>query len=87
MLAEIPACARTSALSAGDPDLADCRHSGGAQRADRERYKTIAKETAGILKGEYGHTPVPVNAALQARVLEGALGDLPSGGFTQTGTG
>ncbi|MEZ7218555.1 biotin/lipoyl-containing protein, partial [Klebsiella spallanzanii] len=37
-----------------------------------ERYKTIAKETAGILKGEYGHTPEPVNAALQARVLEGA---------------
>ena len=36
-----------------------------------ERYKTIAKETAGILKGEYGRTP-PVNAALQARVLEGA---------------
>ncbi|EBH4635665.1 biotin/lipoyl-binding protein, partial [Salmonella enterica] len=36
-----------------------------------ERYKTIAKETAGILKGEYGHPPVPVNAALQARVLEG----------------
>ncbi|EFV4832986.1 pyruvate carboxylase subunit B [Salmonella enterica] len=36
-----------------------------------ERYKTIAKETAGILKGEYGHTPEPVNAALQARVLEG----------------
>ncbi|WP_156566165.1 biotin/lipoyl-binding protein, partial [Metakosakonia massiliensis] len=37
-----------------------------------ERYKSIAKETAGILKGEYGHTPAPVNAALQARVLEGA---------------
>ncbi|EAO1509317.1 biotin/lipoyl-binding protein, partial [Salmonella enterica subsp. enterica serovar Bere] len=36
-----------------------------------ERYKTIAKETAGILKGEYGHTPVPVNVGLQARVLEG----------------
>ncbi|QGH06296.1 pyruvate carboxylase subunit B [Salmonella enterica subsp. enterica serovar Muenchen] len=36
-----------------------------------ERYKTIAKETAGILKSEYGHTPVPVNAGLQARVLEG----------------
>ncbi|MGM5043690.1 biotin/lipoyl-containing protein, partial [Salmonella enterica] len=31
-----------------------------------------AKETAGILKGEYGHTPVPVNAALQVRVLEGS---------------
>lgn len=37
-----------------------------------ERYKTIAKETAGILKGEYGKTPAPVDAALQARVLEGA---------------
>ena len=37
-----------------------------------ERYKTIAKETAGILKGEYGKTPAPVDNELQARVLEGA---------------
>ena len=37
-----------------------------------ERYKPIAKETAGILKGEYGKTPAPVDSALQARVLEGA---------------
>ena len=37
-----------------------------------ERYKTIAKETAGILKGEYGKTPAPVDSKLQARVLEGA---------------
>ncbi len=37
-----------------------------------ERYKAIAKETAGILKGEYGKTPAPVDSALQARVLEGA---------------
>ncbi len=36
-----------------------------------ERYKTIAKETAGVLKGEYGATPAPVNAKLQARVLDG----------------
>ncbi|HBO38938.1 MAG TPA: oxaloacetate decarboxylase subunit alpha [Pasteurellaceae bacterium] len=36
-----------------------------------ERYKTIAKETAGILKGEYGRTPAPVNTELQAKVLEG----------------
>ena len=45
-----------------------------------ERYKTIAKETAGILKGEYGKTPAPVNSALQARVLEGAapLTDRPA---------
>jgi len=37
-----------------------------------ERYKTITKETAGVLKGEYGATPAAVNAALQQRVLEGA---------------
>ncbi len=37
-----------------------------------ERYKSITKETAGILKGEYGITPAPVNTELQARVLEGA---------------
>jgi oxaloacetate decarboxylase alpha subunit len=37
-----------------------------------ERYATITKEAAGILKGEYGATPTDVNAGLQARVLEGA---------------
>ena len=36
-----------------------------------ERYKTITKETAGVLKGEYGATIAPVDPALQARVLEG----------------
>jgi oxaloacetate decarboxylase alpha subunit len=35
-----------------------------------ERYKSIAKETAGVLKGEYGASPAPVNEELQARVLE-----------------
>ncbi len=35
-----------------------------------ERYKTITKETQGILRGEYGATPAPVNAELQARVLQ-----------------
>lgn len=37
-----------------------------------ERYKSISKETAGVLKGEYGSTAAPVNAELQARVLAGA---------------
>ncbi|SYZ82038.1 oxaloacetate decarboxylase [Vibrio paracholerae] len=37
-----------------------------------ERYKTITKETSGVLKGEYGKTPAPVNTELQARVLAGA---------------
>ncbi|KZN32626.1 oxaloacetate decarboxylase [Pseudoalteromonas luteoviolacea CPMOR-2] len=37
-----------------------------------ERYKTITKETAGVLKGEYGTTPAPVDENLQNRVLEGA---------------
>ncbi|MFT4940493.1 MAG: oxaloacetate decarboxylase alpha subunit [Paraglaciecola sp.] len=37
-----------------------------------ERYKNITKETAGVLKGEYGATAAPVNAELQLRVLDGA---------------
>lgn len=37
-----------------------------------ERYKTITKETAAVLKGEYGSTPAPVNRELQLRVLDGA---------------
>ena len=36
-----------------------------------ERYKSIAKESAGVLKGEYGASPAPVNAELQERVLDG----------------
>ena len=35
-----------------------------------ERYKSISKETAGVLRGEYGAAPAPVNADLQARVLD-----------------
>ncbi|MDP2283713.1 MAG: biotin/lipoyl-containing protein, partial [Pseudohongiella sp.] len=37
-----------------------------------ERYKNIARETEGVLKGEYGATPAPVNAELQHRVLGGS---------------
>ena len=37
-----------------------------------ERYKSISKETQGILKGEYGAAPAPYNEALQQRVLAGA---------------
>ncbi|WP_339514188.1 sodium-extruding oxaloacetate decarboxylase subunit alpha [Pseudomonas sp. RL_15y_Pfl2_60] len=37
-----------------------------------ERYKSITKEAAGILKGEYGSAPAPFNQQLQARVLDGA---------------
>lgn len=36
-----------------------------------QAYKTISKETAGILKGEYGQTPAPVNPELALRVLQG----------------
>lgn len=35
-----------------------------------ERYKSISKETSGVLRGEYGATPAPMNAELQARVLD-----------------
>lgn len=36
-----------------------------------ERYKSISKETAAVLKGEYGSAPAPFNKELQERVLEG----------------
>ncbi|MGA8205046.1 MAG: pyruvate carboxylase subunit B, partial [Woeseiaceae bacterium] len=36
-----------------------------------ERYATITKETACLLRGEYGATPAAVDPELQARVLEG----------------
>ncbi len=37
-----------------------------------ERFKSISKETAGILKGEYGAAPSAFNKELQDRVLDGA---------------
>lgn len=37
-----------------------------------ERYKSISKETAGVLKGEYGATPAPVNQELEKKVLAGS---------------
>lgn len=36
-----------------------------------ERYRSISRETAAVLKGEYGATPAPVNEELRGRVLEG----------------
>lgn len=37
-----------------------------------ERYKSITKETAGLLKGEYGAAPAEINVELQKKVLDGA---------------
>jgi oxaloacetate decarboxylase alpha subunit len=37
-----------------------------------ERYKSVTKETLGVLKGEYGATAAPVDTTLQARVLDGS---------------
>lgn len=37
-----------------------------------DRYRNITKETEGVLKGEYGATPAPVNSELQASVLNGS---------------
>jgi oxaloacetate decarboxylase alpha subunit len=34
-----------------------------------ERYKNVTKETLGVLAGEYGITPAPLNAELQKNVL------------------
>ncbi|MDC0370746.1 sodium-extruding oxaloacetate decarboxylase subunit alpha [Porticoccaceae bacterium] len=40
-----------------------------------ERYKSITKETAGVLRGEYGAAPAAVNTDLQSRVL--GEGEMP----------
>lgn len=36
-----------------------------------ERYKSVTKETVGVLKGEYGATPAAVNKELQLKILAG----------------
>lgn len=36
-----------------------------------ERYKTLSKETCGVLRGEYGAAPAPFDEALQQRALDG----------------
>jgi len=36
-----------------------------------ERYRTVTRETEGVLKGEYGATPAEVEKTLQDRVLDG----------------
>jgi oxaloacetate decarboxylase alpha subunit len=38
-----------------------------------DRYKTVTKESAGVLKGEYGATPAPVDKDLQDKILEGEV--------------
>lgn len=37
-----------------------------------DRYKSVAKETAALLRGEYGQTPAAVDPELQKRVLAGS---------------
>ena len=37
-----------------------------------KRYKSVTKETEGVLKGEYGATSAEVNSELQEKVLKGA---------------
>ena len=36
-----------------------------------ERYKNVSRETAGVLKGEYGKAPDKFDSALQAKILDG----------------
>ncbi len=89
VLAEIPARARGPRLyPAGDPDLADCRHPGGAQRADR---RTLQNHREGNRRDTEGrirpHSGAGQRRATGPRAGRGRSGDLPPGGFTQTGTG
>lgn len=34
-----------------------------------ERYKTVTKEFKGVIRGEYGKTPMPINPEFQKRIL------------------
>lgn len=34
-----------------------------------ERYKMVPKESRGVVRGEYGHTPAPINPAVQKLIL------------------
>ena len=36
-----------------------------------ERYKTMSRETTGVLRGEYGATPAPMNNELRLKALDG----------------
>jgi oxaloacetate decarboxylase alpha subunit len=36
---------------------------------DGERYKTVSKEIKAYCRGEYGVTPAPINAEIQAQIL------------------
>jgi oxaloacetate decarboxylase alpha subunit len=36
-----------------------------------ERYKTVTKEFKGLVKGEYGRTPVPINEDFRKMILKG----------------
>ena len=36
---------------------------------DGQRYKTVSKEIKAYCRGEYGQTPAPINAEIQAQIL------------------
>ena len=36
---------------------------------DGQRYKTVSKEIKAYCRGEYGHTPAPINAEIQKQIL------------------
>ncbi|MBZ3867908.1 hypothetical protein BVL57_020200 [Salmonella enterica subsp. enterica serovar 4,[5],12:i:-] len=73
---------------AGDPHLADCRHPGGAQRADGRTLQDHCQRN-----GRHSERRIrPHAGAGERRVTgpragRGRSGDLPPGGFTQTGAG
>ncbi len=83
-------CHATTGMAdpAGHPDLADCRHPGGAQRPDRralqDHREGNRRDTEGRVRPHAGAGERRVTGPRAGR---GRSGDLPSGGFTQTGTG
>lgn len=88
VLAEIPACARTSASSAGDPDLADCRHPGGAQRPDRRALQNHREGDRRYPEGRVRPHPGPgERRPAGAGARRRRPGDLPPGRPAEAGAG
>ena len=55
--------------AAGHAYLPDCGYAGGYERALRRALQDVPKESKGLLRGEYGKLPAPVNEAVRKQCI------------------
>ncbi|MBZ3661205.1 hypothetical protein JT306_10070 [Salmonella enterica subsp. enterica serovar Kentucky] len=73
---------------AGDPDLADCRHPGGAQRPDRRALQNHCQRNRWHSERRIRpHSGAGKRGTAGPRAGRGRSGDLPPGGPAEAGTG